>query len=61
VPLIGARTRVQLQDALGAARVTLSPEVLAAIEQAVPKGTAAGDRYAAAQMRALDSERVVAG
>jgi aryl-alcohol dehydrogenase-like predicted oxidoreductase len=30
---------------------------LAAIERAVPKGAAAGERYAAAQMASLDSER----
>jgi hypothetical protein len=35
----------------------LTPADLAAIEQAVPKGAAAGDRYATAQMAMLDSER----
>jgi len=35
----------------------LSGDDLAAIERAVPKGAAAGDRYAAAQMAQLDSER----
>ena len=32
-------------------------EQLAAIEQAVPKGAAAGDRYQPAQLAMLDSER----
>ena len=57
VPLIGARRRERLTEALGALDVTLSADDLAAIEQAVPKGAAAGDRYAAAQMAHLDSEK----
>jgi aryl-alcohol dehydrogenase-like predicted oxidoreductase len=56
VPLVGSRRRPQLYEALGALDVTLTPADLAAIEQAVPKGAAAGDRYAAAQMAMLDSE-----
>lgn len=57
VPLIGARRRERLTEALGARSVTLDANDLAAIEQAVPKGAAAGDRYAAAQMAHLDSEK----
>ncbi|WP_262297307.1 aldo/keto reductase [Microvirga sesbaniae] len=57
VPLVGARRRDRLQEALGALDVRLTREDLAAIEQAVPKGAAAGDRYAAPQMAMLDSER----
>jgi aryl-alcohol dehydrogenase-like predicted oxidoreductase len=57
VPLIGARRRDRLDEALGALQVSLSPEDFAAIERAVPKGAAAGDRYAAPQMAHLDSER----
>ena len=57
VPLVGARTRERLHEALGALQVTLSADDLAAIERAVPPGAAAGDRYAAAQMAMLDSER----
>jgi aryl-alcohol dehydrogenase-like predicted oxidoreductase len=57
VPLIGARTRQRLAEALGALDVTLSPADIAAIERVVPSGAAAGDRYAAAQMAMLDSER----
>jgi aryl-alcohol dehydrogenase-like predicted oxidoreductase len=56
VPLVGARRRDRLAEALGALDVVLSADDLAAIEQAVPKGAAAGDRYAAAQMAHLDSE-----
>ncbi|WP_052869582.1 aldo/keto reductase [Streptomyces niger] len=57
VPLIGARTRERLTEALGALDVTLDADDLAAIEQAVPAGAAAGDRYPANQMAHLDSER----
>jgi aryl-alcohol dehydrogenase-like predicted oxidoreductase len=57
VPLVGARRREQLEEALGGLEVTLTPADLAAIEQAVPKGAAAGERYAAEQMAVLDSER----
>jgi pyridoxine 4-dehydrogenase len=57
VPLIGARRRDRLQEALGALEVELTEEDLTAIEQAVPAGAAAGDRYDPAQMAHLDSER----
>ncbi|MEU9073464.1 aldo/keto reductase [Kitasatospora sp. NPDC048538] len=57
VPLVGARRRDRLTEALGALDVTLTAADLAAIEAAVPAGAAAGDRYAAAQMAHLDSER----
>ncbi|MDI3421097.1 aldo/keto reductase [Streptomyces luteolus] len=57
VPLVGARTRTRLDEALGALDVTLDASDLAAIEQAVPADAAAGERYPAAQMGHLDSER----
>ncbi|PYC80857.1 aldo/keto reductase [Streptomyces tateyamensis] len=57
VPLVGARRRERLDEALGALRVQLDPADLAAIEAAVPAGAAAGERYAAAQMAHLDSEQ----
>ncbi|WP_372399967.1 aldo/keto reductase [Azospirillum sp. HJ39] len=57
VPLVGARRRDRLTEALGALDVDLTPEDLAAIERAVPPGAAAGDRYAPQQMAMLDSER----
>lgn len=57
VPLIGARRRDRLAESLGALALDLSPEDLAAIEAAAPKGAAAGARYAPAQMASLDSER----
>ncbi|MFF5451768.1 aldo/keto reductase [Streptomyces sp. NPDC012950] len=57
VPLIGARRRDRLAEALGALDVVLDDADLAAIEEAVPAGAAAGERYPAAQMAHLDSER----
>jgi pyridoxine 4-dehydrogenase len=57
VPLIGARTRERLTEALSALDVTLSAEDLAEIEEAVPPGAAAGARYPENQMTRLDSER----
>ncbi|WP_028804571.1 aldo/keto reductase [Streptomyces sp. 142MFCol3.1] len=57
VPLVGARSRDRLTEALGALDVTLGPDDLAAIEEAVPAGAAAGARYPEAQMAHLDSER----
>ena len=56
VPLVGARQRTRLEEALGSLGVALTADDLAAIERAVPKGAAAGERYAAAQMAHLDSE-----
>ena len=57
VPVIGARTRAQLEESLGALNVVLSPEELARIEDAVPASEVAGTRYDEHQMRILDSER----
>ncbi|NSZ17363.1 aldo/keto reductase [Agrobacterium vitis] len=57
VPLIGARRRDRLKESLGALDFTLSQEDIAALETAVPKGSAAGSRYAEAQMAHLDSEK----
>ncbi len=57
MPLIGARRRERLDEALGALDVTLTGDDLATIEAAVPAGAAQGDRYAPSQMASLDSER----
>jgi aryl-alcohol dehydrogenase-like predicted oxidoreductase len=61
VPLVGARRRDRLVEALGALDLTLTPDDLAAIERAVPPGAVAGDRYNARGMAGLDSERPQAG
>lgn len=57
VPLIGARKRERLAEALGAFDVTFSPEDLQRIDAAAPPEAVAGTRYAAEQMAMLDSER----
>lgn len=57
VPLIGARRRDRLSEALGTLEVNLTAEDLAAIEAAVPAEAVAGTRYAEALMAHLDSER----
>ncbi len=57
VPLIGARTRAQLTESLGALQVVLSPADIARIEAAVPASAVAGTRYDEHQMHILDSER----
>jgi aryl-alcohol dehydrogenase-like predicted oxidoreductase len=57
IPLIGARRRDRLAESLGALDVALTADDLAAIERAVPKDSAAGDRYNAHAMASLDSER----
>ncbi|MFF2566792.1 aldo/keto reductase [Streptomyces sp. NPDC058084] len=57
VPLIGARRRDRLAEALGALDVTLDTAELATIEAAVPAGAAAGARYPENQMAHLDSEQ----
>jgi aryl-alcohol dehydrogenase-like predicted oxidoreductase len=56
VPLIGARRRDQLTEALAAVDLALTAEDERRIEAAVPAGAAAGERYAPAQMVTLDSE-----
>ncbi len=57
VPLIGARNRRRFKESLEALDLTLRADDLAAIERAVPKDAAAGERYPAPQMAMLDSER----
>jgi aryl-alcohol dehydrogenase-like predicted oxidoreductase len=53
VPLVGARTRERLAEALPAMELTLTADDLAEIEKAVPRGSARGDRYPAAFMADL--------
>jgi aryl-alcohol dehydrogenase-like predicted oxidoreductase len=57
VPVIGARTRNQLKESLGALDVKLSADDIAAVEAAVPADSVAGTRYDEHQMRVLDSEK----
>jgi aryl-alcohol dehydrogenase-like predicted oxidoreductase len=53
VPLVGARTRERLAEALPAMELSLTSDDLAEIENAVPKGAARGDRYPSAFMSSL--------
>ena len=57
VPVIGARRRNQLAEALTAANLVLTRDELETLGNLVPAGAAAGDRYAPAQMVHLDSEQ----
>jgi aryl-alcohol dehydrogenase-like predicted oxidoreductase len=57
LPVIGARTRAQLDEVLGALDVELSPADVARIEEALPASKVAGARYGELQMQHLDSER----
>jgi aryl-alcohol dehydrogenase-like predicted oxidoreductase len=57
VPLIGARRRDRLAEALASLYLDLTAEDLARIEAAVPSGSVAGGRYDPNAMAHLDSER----
>jgi aryl-alcohol dehydrogenase-like predicted oxidoreductase len=57
VPVIGARTRAQLKEALGALSIQLSAAELTQIEETISPSSVAGTRYDEHQMRMLDSER----
>jgi hypothetical protein len=57
VPLIGARRRERLAEALGALELKLDAKALAALAAAAPEAAVAGTRYAAAMMAHLDSEK----
>ncbi|RKH39050.1 aldo/keto reductase [Corallococcus sicarius] len=54
VPVVGAKTQAQLNDALGALNRPLSKADVTALESLV---SISGDRYGAEQMHHLDSER----
>jgi aryl-alcohol dehydrogenase-like predicted oxidoreductase len=57
VPVIGARSRAQLEESLGALAIRLTDDELRQIERAVPAEAVAGTRYDEHQMKTLDSER----
>lgn len=57
VPVVGARTRAQLSESLGALRVQLTESELARLEESVSAAAIAGTRYDEHQMSMLDSER----
>jgi aryl-alcohol dehydrogenase-like predicted oxidoreductase len=57
VPLVGARNRKRLTEALVAADVSLTPDDLKDIGRVMPPGAAAGDRYPAPVLANMDSEK----
>jgi pyridoxine 4-dehydrogenase len=57
VPLIGARQRSRLSEALTALAITLRPEELAQLETIIPATAVAGTRYDSYGMQLLDSEK----
>jgi aryl-alcohol dehydrogenase-like predicted oxidoreductase len=58
LPIIGAKTRAQVDDALLALTHDLSKDDVREIERVVPENAIEGGRYAAEQMKHLDSERI---
>ncbi|MGN9783899.1 aldo/keto reductase [Nonomuraea sp. ZG12] len=57
VALVGAKRPERIAEALPTAALELTDADLTAIEQAVPRTAAAGERYAPALLALLDSER----
>jgi len=57
VPLVGARRRDRLTEALGALGVKFTDSHLAALAKAFPPGAAAGNRYPDSQLVHMDSEK----
>jgi aryl-alcohol dehydrogenase-like predicted oxidoreductase len=53
VPIPGTKRRKYLEENAGAADVSLTEDDLASIEVAMPRGSAAGERYSEEQMRAV--------
>jgi aryl-alcohol dehydrogenase-like predicted oxidoreductase len=57
VPVIGARKPAQLSESLAALDLRLSADDVQQIEKTLPADAIVGDRYQAAQMQHLDSEK----
>jgi len=53
VPIPGTKRRKYLEDNAGAAGVTLTEDDLTRIEEAMPRGSAVGERYSEEQMKAV--------
>ncbi len=54
VPIPGTKRRKYLEENAAAGDIRLTPEEVAELEAVVPVGAIAGDRYAPAQMKAID-------
>ncbi len=50
VPIPGTKSRARLEENAGAARIELSPNDLRKLDELIPPGAAAGDRYVTAMM-----------
>ena len=57
VPVLGARTRQQLDEAWPALDAQLSADDISKLEALVAASSVRGERYQAAQMAHLDSEK----
>lgn len=57
VPVLGARTTRQLNEAMGALAIRMTSDEIAQIEAAIPATAIGGTRYPELQMKLLDSER----
>ena len=55
IPIPGTKRRKYLEENAAALNITLSPEELNLIEEAAPKGIAAGERYPAAMMSSVNA------
>lgn len=54
VPIPGTKRRKYLEENAKAADITLTPDDVAELEAAVPQDEVAGERYAEANMKAID-------
>jgi aryl-alcohol dehydrogenase-like predicted oxidoreductase len=54
LPIPGTKRRVYLEENAAAARISLSAAEIAELEAAIPENEISGDRYAAANMKAID-------
>jgi aryl-alcohol dehydrogenase-like predicted oxidoreductase len=56
IPLIGARTRARLAEALGSLEIVLDPATLERVDEAIPIDHVRGERYDEHAMASLNSE-----
>jgi len=54
VPIPGTKRRKYLEENAAASEITLTPQEVSDLEAAIPRDEVAGDRYAAANMKAID-------
>ena len=59
VPIPGTKRRRYLEDNAAAEAIVLAPADVAALDEAFPVGSAAGDRYPPASMKLLETEQAI--